>query len=365
MSLARALTSATKRMRTAQEPAADKGSTSPNRSFSSRRNYGIYEPIDRNQISLPVELLSTTNPLAYDAPDLKNINVRDFQQFTSNTLPSPSPSSAASYLSENESAGLGSGVSSASSVTTPSISREQSPTVTEHKSYDHYFAEPTFTAPVSPISTGPAESIAELPAIDFAIPAPQIPKRALSHTKKTHEILAHKRSSSRMRSPPNSVSLDNAHNNTTTGSDTPPRVRTSLDVFQTTTETGVVMPSHPFGPELAQVNELVEEINTPASECFSPSALAPPISFANEMNKGPRSPRRAGPMGRSGSQRGRFAPGAKNMGGREMDEVMVYDEEAAWMAESGLQRFGVEVYLAEIEGLYGGRWEEHGRGGWF
>ena len=67
-----------------------------------------------------------------------------------------------------------------------------------------------------------------------------IPKRALSHTKRSAEILARKRSISRMSSPKNSMST----------------ARSSINMFGANVET---VDQHPFGHELAQVSELAEE----------------------------------------------------------------------------------------------------------
>jgi hypothetical protein len=69
--------------------------------------------------------------------------------------------------------------------------------------------------------------------------APIIPKRALSHTKRSHQELARKRSVSRMSPPPL-----NAPRST-------PAIRASQDFFQPE--------PHPFSKELEQVNEVAEE----------------------------------------------------------------------------------------------------------
>lgn len=72
--------------------------------------------------------------------------------------------------------------------------------------------------------------------------APSIPKRAPSHTKKTHEILSRSRSVAKMSSPSNSISL----------------ARSSVNMFNqlSNSESADV---HPFGSELAQVSEIAEE----------------------------------------------------------------------------------------------------------
>jgi hypothetical protein len=110
---------------------------------------------------------------------------------------------------------------------------------------------------------------------------PPVPKRASSHSKKAHEKLAHKRSASRMSPPPSSLAG-------------PTVVRSSAEMFST------VDPGHPFGKELAQVNEVAEEFGLVST------------SFAKE----------------------------------EQDLI-----------RRGLRKFGVEDYLEEIQGLYGGVFE--------
>jgi len=113
---------------------------------------------------------------------------------------------------------------------------------------------------------------------------PAIPQRALSHTKKTHQALAHKRSVSRMTPPPNSLS--NAS-----------YARSSLDMFA-----GKVESNHPFGKELEQVNELAEEFG--------------------------------------------------------VSDVAVFDEEEEYLVSHGLMKFGAEDYVTEIQGLFGGVFED-------
>jgi hypothetical protein len=69
--------------------------------------------------------------------------------------------------------------------------------------------------------------------------APVVPQRALSHTKRSHQELARKRSVSRMSPPPLSAPRST------------PTVRASQDFFQPE--------PHPFSKELEQVNEVAEE----------------------------------------------------------------------------------------------------------
>jgi hypothetical protein len=113
---------------------------------------------------------------------------------------------------------------------------------------------------------------------------PPVPQRALSHTRTSH-ILAHKRSLKRA-SPPNLVSSVITEPNPTR-STTP-----------SANSTGVDQPSHPFGKELEQVNELVEEFN------------------------------------------------------------LEFDDEEVLMRKKGLMKFLAEDYMTEIEDLFGGVFED-------
>jgi hypothetical protein len=66
-----------------------------------------------------------------------------------------------------------------------------------------------------------------------------VPQRAPSHTKRSSEAIARKRSISRMASPKASIST----------------TRSSINIFNPSLEAS----EHPFGNELAQVSELAEE----------------------------------------------------------------------------------------------------------
>ena len=248
MSLARALTKRYKQ----QEPLA-----SPTRATSTRRFDG---PINRSQISLPIELLSTTNVLAYDAPDLYKAG--------------SSPASSTRSFSDSDSS---QSLHSSSSISSPESSIGSSPASPEPNYLSTYFQAPGHTMS----STESRESSASIEA-----DTPAIPSRALSHTKKSHQMLARKRSHSQVRNPLSPTSPTSV---TTT--------RSSLDLFS-----GKLDTSHPFGAELAQVNELAEEF-----------------------------------------------------GG---NEVTIWDEEEQYLTENGLQKFAVDDYVKEITGLYGVAFED-------
>ncbi|KAI9371997.1 hypothetical protein BJX61DRAFT_475657 [Aspergillus egyptiacus] len=164
--------------------------------------------IKRGKISAPVQLLSTTNMLAYNAPD----------------LPSASSSSTSSLQSPDDSE-----LSFAQhSVHSPATTPEDSPI--EPNPLSGFFPKRSATVTSHPRSSTSTASSAD---------APMVPKRALSHTKRTHQELARQRSVSRMSPPP----LNANHSNTV--------ARPTYDNY--------VAEPHPFGKELEQVNEVVEE----------------------------------------------------------------------------------------------------------
>lgn len=168
--------------------------------------------IKRGNISGPVQLLSTTNMQAYNAPDL-----------------SASTASSASSLQSRDDSDVSSPHSYSSSITTPDLFPHDSSPIDANP--DSYFPKRSATVTSHPRSSTSSTD------------APQVPKRALSHTKRSHQELARKRSQSRMSPPPLS----------------PPRstpcVRTSQEMFRSE--------AHPFGKELEQVNEVAEEFGSP------------------------------------------------------------------------------------------------------
>ena len=187
-------------------------------------------PVDRSQISLPIELISTTNVLAYEAPDIHPSNPKS---------PLSSSSSAGSLRSYGDS---DNGRSSASSLTTPEISREGSPTATEYNKHSYFNSVSVKPAavpsvPATPQTTNFKENI-----------APSVPSRAMSHTKKTHQALAHKRS----------MRLSNKSDDTIP----PPPPLSPSKAPKTPTEPArpqLEHEDHPFEAELAQVKEVAEE----------------------------------------------------------------------------------------------------------
>ncbi|KAL4821535.1 hypothetical protein BDW67DRAFT_180225 [Aspergillus spinulosporus] len=197
--------------------------------------------IKRGKISGPVELLSTTNMLAYNAPDLH----------------STSSSSISSLQSPDDSDRSYSQHSFSSPFTTP----DDSPI--EPNPLSGYFPKRSATVTSHPRSSSSTTSSND---------APMVPRRALSHTKRNHQELARQRSLKRMSPPPTTGSIQE---------------RPIYDAYHAE--------PHPFGKELEQVNEVVEEF-----------------------------------------------------GGAPL-----FDEEEQILRRKGLKKFSVNDYLVEIEDLYG------------
>lgn len=159
--------------------------------------------IKRSAISSPLELISTTNVLAYEAPNIY----------------------ASTSSDESDSSFTFSQSSRATSPDTSSIESAPSPVEPNHLS--SYFQSATTRA-----SKGASDC-----------DSPTIPQRAPSHTKKSHQASARsRRSASKSTLPPNALP-------------SPSTTRTSIDTFSSKPE-----PDHPFGAELTKVNELAEEI---------------------------------------------------------------------------------------------------------
>jgi hypothetical protein len=186
-----------------------------------REGHTVYSSgtIKRGKISGPVELLSTTNQLVYNAPDIHP--------------PTSSSSSSSSLRSSNGSEPSHSPYTMHSPITSPEVSSvEASPVVAEPNHLSAYFKTPKRSATVTSTST----------TTSYSSDSPAIPHRSLSHTKKTHQDLAQKKSRSRMTPPPSTLTKPNG-------------LRTSHEFFKPVADPS----THPFGKELEQVNEVAED----------------------------------------------------------------------------------------------------------
>lgn len=217
--------------------------------------------IRRDMISLPTELISTTNVQALNAPDIASLNKsRDFSSGSSVSSAHDSDFSTfdKSFLSDHDKTDTSS-IEASSPATPITPPMDQS---------DGFFGS---KSPIGPIKLLSAEPVPDVPAV---------PQRSPSHSKKAHVELSRKRSVQRMSPPPSSI---------------PEQPRTSADFFGASDE------SHPFGKELAKVNEVAEEFGASSS---------------------------------------------------------VMDEEEQEILSKGYQKFSVEDYIMEIAGLYGGVFDD-------
>lgn len=221
MSLARGFT---QRMKRRENPS---DASPPTRSQSVK---GTGLQIDRAKISGPVALVSTTNMLSYNAPDIAPIQT----SFSSKISTHSADDSDNSFSNRSRAS------SQASRDTlTDASSVSSSPTSPAHNHLSGYFASAN-KHPRKSASSGNLQQLRETYEEEPAIPA--IPERALSHSKRAHERVAHKRS------------MQNLSRHGSTRSQR--EQRRSVDIFRAPIEEEE---QHPFGKELEQLNEVAEE----------------------------------------------------------------------------------------------------------
>lgn len=240
MSLARAMTKRMKRTG-AQEEAM------PTRS-KSVKNLNMH--FDRNQISLPVALLSSTNTLVYDAPDLANMDLAAMRA---------AATARSTHSSADDSDHSISGRSRASSqgsrdTLTDASSVDSSPTSPAPNHLSGYFPAPSGNGKTirKSASTNSLSQVRENPT-EPTEPVPAIPTRALSHSKRAHVQLAQKRSMQNLPSRGNSISSRGSLGSIR-------EQRKSVDMFNIA-PVSEEAPAHPFGAELEQLNEVAEEFS--------------------------------------------------------------------------------------------------------
>ena len=209
----------------------------PTRSFGSRSG----RQVKLGEISLPTSLLSTTNILSYEAPDI-SIAQQTRNVPSQHNYRRPSASHSSNYATSTE------------PPLTDGSSVESSPAV-EYNHLSCYFPGP------APARTKSARKAVE---VDENVPA--IPQRAPSHSKREHERLARKRSqrsatrSSNSSAPSSPTSDRNSFELIGNPGNSSQRRRPSL--AQTTSSAFSPPPHHhPFGSELEQLNEVAETFN--------------------------------------------------------------------------------------------------------
>lgn len=236
MSLARAMT---KRM---------KRSAAPEEAISRSKSVKNFNKhIDRNQISLPVALLSTTNTLVYDAPDLANVNVAAMRAASASSTHSSADDSDHSISGRSRASSQGS-----RDTLTDASSVESSPTSPAPNHLSGYFPAPSGKTIRKSASTTSLSQVRENPT-EPTEPVPAIPTRALSHSKRAHVQLAQKRSMQSM-SRGNSISSRGSLGSVR-------EQRNSVDMFKIAPVSEEAPAAHPFGAELEQLNEVAEEFS--------------------------------------------------------------------------------------------------------
>lgn len=182
--------------------------------------------ISRVQISKPVALISTTNDLCYDAPNIAGTTPVAFHRDFS------SGSSVGSSAADDSDASNAS-VRSRDTYTDAS-SVDECPTSPEPNHLSAYF-KPSVYPEVS--RTNSVRTSSGRTSFD----APVVPQRAPSHSKKAHVQVSRQRS----------VARQHAHSSSSSSDMT----RETLDFFHTASP-------HPFGKELEQLNEVAEEFGS-------------------------------------------------------------------------------------------------------
>ena len=173
--------------------------------------------IKRELISLPTELISTTNVQALTAPDIRSISASSSGSSVGSGNDSDFSTIDRSFLLQSNTDDSSVDGSSPATPTTPAMEGSRS----------FFDAKNPLPGPVVIAS----ESMPDVPAV---------PQRAPSHSKKAHVELSRKKSIQRMSPPP--INLDKL------------AIRTSTEIFSPSLD-----PSHPFGKELAKVYEVAEE----------------------------------------------------------------------------------------------------------
>ena len=427
MSIARALT---KRIKASEDkPIIEARSATPTSPTHLNRSISTARRIDRAKISLPLELLSTTNVLAYEAPDLHPASAVSSPALSHSPATSPAPSnknpisplatlvestassasSTRSYDDASDASTTGPASTAASSVSSPVISREASPAAAALPELNHlsaYFpqhkprpgavaqatqrslerahsrphpASPTKRpAPLPEVATHFAQAppaAAQSPAVESPV-KPAVPQRAPSHTKKNHQALARQRS---VRSHGSRASLDTSAPaaaqttaEATSVAPTTATVRSSAELFAGAAAAGVALdlrsasptrPSHAPAPPAAQPPPRLSPKKLPQLPQVHGLPLPLPLPAPGKAKAG------TGGVGMGGVGMGVGARephpfGAELAQVQEVAEefgvrdVRIWDEEAQFLASQGLCRFAAEDYVMEIGGLMRGVFEE-------
>ncbi|KAH7034903.1 uncharacterized protein B0I36DRAFT_85470 [Microdochium trichocladiopsis] len=279
MSLARAFTT-----RRGKQPSVDMGFT-PQRSNTVSRGVGSI----RHKISAPIGLTHTTNMLAYNAPDLYP----------------KSASSIASSRSDDES-------DAATNASSPPTSPDVGTTPDRAESPEPNHLSCYFTAPGQkpfPSST----------------PAPVIPKRAPSHTKK--------------------ASMDNLAANVNT------RLSNQSNNSVSTKASSILSRSASVSTTATVASALSPAMKSPAPSIpTTPSYAAPPSARSSAGALKRRTADRSEATHPFGQELAQVTEIAEEFGIR--DKIQITDEEEQELKAKGLFKFQADDYINEVQSIF-------------
>lgn len=185
-----------------------------------------YNPgtINRAKISLPTQLISTTNVDALNAPDIRK-----------GAASSAASSSSDSVHSDSDFSSMDKGFLGSDNSSTSDLSP-----LTPFTPFSDFESKDFFSS--KPTTSGPSLS---------AEPTPAVPQRAPSHSKKAHVELSKKLSIKRSMSPPPMTITESTASRDTMAMFSPPSPSQESAAPSE-------QPSHPFSQELAKVDEVAE-----------------------------------------------------------------------------------------------------------
>jgi hypothetical protein len=200
--------------------------------------------IQRPKISGPIELISTTNTLAHEAPDILGTKPITYKE---GILTTSSSSNSLSSLEYSDSSSIG---HRSGGTFTDASSFDESPSMSPEPNHLSCYFKPSVYDDLPQHSRDTSVSSFLRPSSSDM--APVLPQRAPSHSKHAHQ-LSHKRSISRDISHKRSISR-----NAPSFPEDIITTRDSTDFFRAS---GPVSP-HPFGKELEQLSEVAEEFGS-------------------------------------------------------------------------------------------------------
>lgn len=249
----------------------------------------------RNKISAPVQLISTTNMLSYNAPDIR-----------------PKINSATSTSSSKSDSDSDSAPSLESPGSTPPTSPDSPFIVTKRPSSPEPNHLSCYFTPPGQAANAPAPT-----------QAPAIPTRAPSHTKKNFDILTRHKSTSRL-------SEQSSRTVSTKGSFSFSRSSSTSTNTTTTSRSGSFSNSKAPLPPVTQT-PLPTPPSPPRTQRKEPSVASPGNPFGNEL--------------------ARVTELAEEFGGKVVSSQVLRQEETE-LLNKGYKKFNPDSYVNDVQGLY-------------